>query len=38
MPDHADATHRTVTIDGANLHITTSGDSGPAVLLLHGFP
>ncbi len=38
MPDHADATHRTVTIDGANLHVTTSGDSGPAVLLLHGFP
>jgi haloacetate dehalogenase len=38
MPGTADPIERTVTIDGADLHVTTLGDSGPAVLLLHGFP
>lgn len=36
MPD---ITHRTVTVDGLDLHIAEAGPvDGPAVLLLHGFP
>jgi len=38
MPGRADVIDQTVAIEGANLHVSTSGDSGPAVLLLHGFP
>ena len=36
---HADGpwTHRTVSANGARLHLAESGD-GPLVLLLHGFP
>ena len=32
-------THRTVTVDGLDLHVAEAGPpDGPAVLLLHGFP
>jgi pimeloyl-ACP methyl ester carboxylesterase len=34
-----ETTHRTVTVDGLDLHIAEAGPpDGPTVLLLHGFP
>ncbi|MDT7555241.1 MAG: hypothetical protein QOI16_3781 [Pseudonocardiales bacterium] len=35
----SETTHRTVTVDGLDLHIVEAGpQDGPTVLLLHGFP
>jgi pimeloyl-ACP methyl ester carboxylesterase len=33
-----EVTHQTIQVNGEALHYVTAGDSGPPILLVHGFP